>query len=131
MGIESARWVSSSELRSARARTDKAWRVSATGESVGQAQPPVDLSVVKPVGPRQAAQDGATRVLGSMLADRKQFAQLVRTMRHTHPSETAHMSDEQIARFARNIYTERIRESTTRAFTKMGRGNELIVRASG
>ena len=82
------------------------------------------------MSPKQAATEVETRILGSMLRNRDSFAVLVQTMRTVYGSRVQWMTDEQIAQFAREVYRDKVRESTTKAFRKK-RANELVIHVGG
>lgn len=89
------------------------------------------LEAPVPVSPREAAEAAIDRILGSLLRDRDSLATLIATLRTTHGVAVAHMSDEEIAREARVLYTDLIRESTSRAFRQQNRENELKIKLDG
>lgn len=105
----------------------KRWsRLTAKAKPVPLPAPPS----LKKLSPKEAAEEVETRMLGGMLRNRESFATLVQTMRHLYGPRVAWMTDEQIAQFARDIYREKVRESTTRAFMKR-RADEMKIHIGG
>jgi hypothetical protein len=141
MGIEAARFVPQDELKDWRARVAKrghtrevytlqsrapSGRALDGGDGAGMAVP-----AVTPMGPRATADERTSQLMKSMMATPESRAQLIRTMRHLHPKESAHLSDGQILELARKVYRQKQIESTNRVFANIGRGGELKIKTAG
>ena len=85
----------------------------------------------KPATPRESVDATEAVLLSSFFRNEVQFQQLVRTVRHMHPTLVAHMTDVEVGELAKRVYRDKLIEGIHRVYEAQGRGRELVHKVEG